>query len=81
MLHKLMGYLNENNFKITMNEKMVYIKEFNKVENFTDNKIILTTKENNVIIMGKQLVIKKMINSEILITGTIKKVEFGGINE
>lgn len=77
MLKKILEYLNNNNLKIIMDDKMIHINEFYTVDNFTDNKIMIKSKEKKILIYGKNLVIKKMLNNEILIVGDIKSVCLG----
>lgn len=77
MFKKVFEYLNNEEFKITMDDKMLHINEFITIDTFTDNKIIINTKKNKVIINGFNLVIKKMLNNEILIIGNIESVCLG----
>ena len=70
------SYLLENNFKITMSKNYIDIINYNSIENVNSNNIILKLEQGKLAINGNNLVIKKLLNDEIVIIGSINSVEF-----
>lgn len=75
LLSKLDKYLTDTNYKIIIKENYVNIINYEEIKDFSNNKVIITTKKNKTIITGENLVVSKMQDNEVLITGKIQKVE------
>lgn len=75
LLSKLDRYLIDTNYKIIIKENIVNIINYNEIKDFSNNKVIITTSNNKITITGQNLVVSKMQDSEVLITGKIQKVE------
>lgn len=73
--NKINNYLNDNEYKITIIDDKVNINNYIEILDF--NTSIISVKHNKGItkIKGKDLVVSKMVDNEILITGTIKEIE------
>ena len=62
--------------------QMVYIKNYLNLINYTDiitmdlNRIVLKVNDERVIIKGNELVVKKLLESEMVISGDIISIEF-----
>ena len=70
------SYLLESDFKITMTNKNIDVINYEKIETVNSNNIVLKYKLGKIDIKGNNLVIKKLLNDEILIIGSINSVEF-----
>jgi len=73
---KINNFINDNEFKITYILNQINISFFIEITEFSSNKIKIKNKNGYLNIIGKNLVISKMEESEILINGNIKSLEF-----
>jgi len=73
---KINNFINDNEFKITYILNQINISFFIEITEFITNKIKIKNKNGYLNIIGKNLVISKMEESEILINGNIKSLEF-----
>lgn len=74
LISKLDRYLENNNYEIIVKENKVNIINFKEIIDFTLNKISLRCDNSIINIEGKNLIISKMLDDEVLITGTIYNV-------
>lgn len=79
MLAKIRNYIMDEEFKITVFENKIDIENYVEIDHFDDKKITINYDKGKVIINGNELVIEKLLDDEILISGLIVKIEF--INE
>lgn len=70
------SYINENDIKITIVNNKLNITNYIDIGHFDTNKIIIKLKDNDIIIKGNNLVVSKLLESEILITGDFSSIEF-----
>ena len=75
-LHRIKNYLLENNFEIRIYEDNVYVSNFDDIGHFDSYKIIIKKNNKSISIEGSDLVVSKLLKSEILVTGNINKIEF-----
>jgi len=73
---KINNFINDNEFKITYILNQINISFFIEITEFSSTKIKIKNKNGYLNIIGKNLVISKMEESEILINGNIKSLEF-----
>lgn len=76
MLKDLRNYIFEKDFKLTYVKDKLDIVNFGQIDHFTDEKIIIRNSDKTVIVKGENLIISKMLDDEMLISGTIKNIEF-----
>ena len=74
------SYLLENDFKIIMTNKDINVINYEEVESVSSDNIVLKYKLGKLNVKGNDLVIKKLLNDEILIIGSINSVEFRWLN-
>ena len=75
LFNDIRNIINEDNFKIIIDNKYVDIINFNKIINITDS--LVTIKPNKKInIHGKNLKVSKLLDDEIMVIGDIIKIEF-----
>lgn len=73
---RLRNYFLENEFKVTYFQNKVNIVNYESIEHFDSNKIIVRKNNESIIINGNNLVVSKLLNDEILIEGKISNIEF-----
>ncbi len=73
----LREYVLETNFKIYIEQNKIDVVNYDSIESVTNNKISLKYNNKILNIIGNDLVIKKLLNDEILIEGKLKNIELG----
>lgn len=74
LISKLDRYLEDKNYEIIIKENQVNIINFKEIIDFSTNKISLKCDNKIINIEGKNLIISKMLDKELLITGIIFNV-------
>ena len=74
LINKLNNYLYDREYKIIIKDNSINIINYEEIINFTLNKISVKYKNKIIIIEGQNLVISKMLENELLITGNIFNV-------
>lgn len=70
-------YIDDKKYKITIFDNRINIINYIEIKEFSSNKIIIKNNISNTTIYGKNLVITKMQDDELLITGDIKNIDLG----
>lgn len=70
IIKKINNYIFENDYKLTITEKYINIINYEEIINFSLNKIDIRCNKCIISIEGKDLIISKMLNEEVLIKGT-----------
>lgn len=65
-----------NEFVINIYEDKINIINYSNIGAIEESKIIVNGNNKMILINGEHLVLKKLLNDEILIAGNIKKIEF-----
>ncbi len=73
--NNIINYLYDKDYIITMYENSLYIFNYKRLFDFNDTKITVTLNDRGISIHGKNLSIVKMTKDELLINGTISKIE------
>ena len=74
------NYIFERDFKITILNNQINVVNYLSIESVSTNKITLKYEKGILDISGDNLVIKKLLNDEILIIGNIKSLELRWLN-
>jgi sporulation protein YqfC len=74
-IEEFKNYLLETQFKMTYFQNKLDLLNYSSIEHFDNNKIMIKYDQGLVVVDGKNLVIKRLIKDEILITGDIKSIE------
>lgn len=69
-------YINDKNYSMIYKNNNLDIINYTKILDFSDTKITITFKQNKYTIEGINLVIAKMMEEELLITGKIYNISF-----
>lgn len=70
------NYINDKKFSILYKNNKLDIINYTKILDFSDTKISISHLNNKYIIIGTNLVISKMLENEVLITGNIESISF-----
>lgn len=70
------NYFDGENIKILLYENKVYIDNYKSLNNFDKDKIIVVGKDKNIEIIGDNLLVSKLLDKELLVTGKILNVSF-----
>ena len=76
MFKDLREYIGEFEFKITILKDRINIVNYDRIINLTDTEVSLISEGMKVRIYGNNLLLNKLLDKEILLTGKISKVEF-----
>lgn len=76
IINGIRSYVLENELKITILNNKINILNYKDIGHFDSNKIIVKVENGEIIIKGSELVVSKLMNEEILITGNFNTLEF-----
>ncbi|MBQ2946688.1 MAG: YabP/YqfC family sporulation protein [Bacilli bacterium] len=76
IINGIRSYILDNDLKITILNNKINIVNYKDIGHFDSNKIIVKTDVGEIIIKGGNLVVSKLMSSEILITGNFSNIEF-----
>ncbi len=74
IIDRFNNYLDDREYKVIINENDINIINYDEIIDFTLNKISVRHKDKLITIEGSGLIIVKMVNDEVLITGMITLV-------
>lgn len=75
MLRDLRNYILENDFRINYIKNKLNIINYEYIDHFSDDKVMIRYSEGVLVIKGENLIISKLLDDEILISGIIKTIE------
>ncbi len=75
MLNRVKEYINDNEFRLTIFENQIYAINYLRIISLEDEYISLITKKGKVIIKGNNLCLNKLLDNEILISGSVTSIE------
>lgn len=76
IINGIRSYVKESELKITILEDKINIVNYKDIGHFDSNKIVIKVENREVIVKGENLVVSKLMNDEILITGKYTNIEF-----
>lgn len=76
MFDKIRSYINDDEWEINVSKNKVNIVNYLDISLLQEDKISIKYQEGFITIVGEKLSINKMLDSEILITGNIKSINF-----
>lgn len=74
LVDRLEDYLYDNEYKIIVKKNQVDIVNYDEIIDFSLNKISVKYRNKIFVIEGTNMVISKMLDNEILITGNISNL-------
>ncbi len=75
ILNYLDRYLVDKDYKITVYHDYVHIINYLEIEDFSNTRVVVRHENGTTILLGSNLVVSKMQDEELLITGKIKSIE------
>ena len=76
IINGIRSYILENDLKITILNNKINIVNYKDIGHFDSNKVIVKIQDGQIVIKGSELVVSKLLSSEILITGIFYSIEF-----
>lgn len=76
LVRSIDNYINDKKFSILYKNNKLDIINYTKIMGFSDTKISISYLDSKYIIIGTNLVISKMLEEEVLITGNIEGISF-----
>lgn len=74
LINKIENYLSDNEYRIIIKENSINIINYDEILDFSLTKISIRSKQKIIIIEGKNLIISKMLEDEILVIGNITNI-------
>ena len=74
LMNRVNNYLCDREYKIIIKENYINIINYDEIVDFSLTKVSIKYNNKLIIIEGKNLVISKMLEQEVLITGNISNV-------
>ena len=75
IFNKLDRYITDKTYKIIIKPNTINIINYIEIKDFSNTKIVINNTNGTTTIIGKNLVVSKMQDNEVLITGKIKTIE------
>lgn len=75
LLNKLDRYITDTSYKIIIKENILNIINYIEIKDFSNTRIVISNNDGITTITGENLVVSKMQDNEVLITGKIKTIE------
>lgn len=75
MKDKLINYINDNEFKLTIYNNKIHIINFKLLITLEDNYISFLISNKKINITGNNLSLEKLVDKELLIKGNITNIE------
>ncbi len=75
-MFNVMRYINDTDFQIIYWNGNLNIVNYEKINYMEDSKISISSKNQNIVVNGENLRVKKLLESEILIVGEFFSIEF-----
>lgn len=75
-MNDLRSFIFEDEFKLTILKNKINIINYTDIKILDDTKIMVKNNDKTIIISGSNLVLKKVLSDEVLIDGSVNKIEF-----
>ena len=76
LFDKLDRYLVDNVYRITIEGRKIHVINYEEIVDFSSKQVIIKYNGVKTFIWGNDLVMSKMVDDEILITGELDKIEY-----
>ena len=76
IVREIKSYVFEDELKITVLNNRINILNYTDINHFDNNEVMINSNKKRVLIKGKNLVVSKLMNDEVLITGIFNSLEF-----
>lgn len=69
-------YLIDKDYKVTICGDKIHIMNYLEIEDFSSTRVVVKYQGGRTILLGKDLVVSKMQDDELLIIGKLKSIEY-----
>jgi len=76
ILNSINEYINDDKCKLVIFENSLYVSHYTDIKSFDSNKFMLEIKDKIIVLLGKNISIKKLTKNELLVSGNIETIEF-----
>ena len=76
IINNIRSYILEEEFKLTYLDNKINIVNYDSINHFDSNKVLISYENKSVVIKGKDLVVSRLMNDEALIEGEVINIEF-----
>ena len=76
IINGIRSYIKDDELKMIIVNNKINIINYKDIGHFDSNKIIIKLDNGQIVVKGTDLVVSKLMNSEILITGNFSNIEF-----
>lgn len=76
IINGIRSYVNDSDLKITILNNKINILNYKDIGHFDSDRIVVKIEDGEIVVKGKDLVVSKLMNEEILITGEFNNIEF-----
>lgn len=74
LLNRVENYLYDREYKIILKDNQINIINYDEIIDFSLTKISIRIKQKIIIIEGTKLIISKMLEDEVLVTGNVSNI-------
>ena len=75
-MFNVMRYINDVDFQIVYINNELNIVNYEKINYMEDDKISLSHNNGNIVVIGNNLRVKKLLDNEIVMVGNFQNIEF-----
>ena len=75
MFEKIREYIKDEEFRLVLFRDRVYITNYSEIITLNEKKISINNGDNLIVIKGENLIVNKLLEKEVLITGKILTIE------
>ena len=75
MLDRLNNYIDDKKFKLIYEENLIDIINYTRLITIENNYVSLNINNKKIIIKGKKLILKKLLDNELLLNGEVTSLE------
>ena len=69
-------YLVDSDYKVTISNGWIHIINYLGIEDFSSTRVVVSYEGGKTILLGNDLVVSKMLEDELLITGKLNSIEY-----
>lgn len=78
VIHKVVDFIEDKDIKLTFSVNKLYIVNYKEIVRFNEKLVIIKHEQGLINIIGENLMIARLLATEMLIIGSIKKIEIEG---
>lgn len=75
MLERIYHSLQDSDYKLTVYEDEIHLINYKKLLVLEEEKIVVSTSKSIITITGENLLLKKLLQNEMLLSGVVQKIE------